>query len=199
MSKESLQPIINFINNLKKPCLFIAHNGFLFDYKHLMRCMKACDVVFGGEECYFGDSLIEFRKTRTSKNYQLETLYKKYVTKDFIQKHTALDDCEKLSILLQNRWEIMLEIARNAKPFNHMYEMKTKPRITKNYNPTFIITASSPEDTEYQFLMRYRERYRQKKIRQTEEPKFKKKKIVLDSQKIPKRRHKKWQYKRCAL
>ena len=194
MSKESLKPITSFIKNLTKPCLFIAHNGFAFDYKHLLRCMKECGVIFDGKECYFGDSLVEFRKTKTKSNgmekpnYRLENLYKKYVSKEFIQKHTALDDCEKLSILLQNRWDVMTQIIHNAKDFKQMYEITKTESLSKqfgNYNPDHVITASSSEDTEYQFLIRYNKKCRQRNEKQKDEPKSKKKRN-LNLTKTPK-------------
>ena len=194
MCKESLKPIEYFIKNITKPCLFIAHNGFAFDYKHLAKYMKKYDIVFGGKECYFGDSLIEFRKTKDEKkpveraSFRLEHLYKAYVEKDFNQKHTALDDCEKLSILLQNRWDVMVQIARNAKDFKWVCEItktKTSPKSEEHGDKSLI---SSTEDTEYQLLIEYVKNCRERQERKLDEPKIKKKKNNDVNTKIPVRR-----------
>ena len=201
MNKESLKPIAEFIENLTKPCLFIAHNGFAFDYKHLARYMKKYNITFGGKECYFGDSLVEFRKAKDEKNsierlsFRLEHLYKTYVEKDFCQKHTALNDCEKLSILLQNRWDVMVQIARNAKDFKWVCEITETKTPSQSEEKGGKSLVSSTDNTEYQLLIEYvkhcRERYEEK----TDEPKIKKKKINDANTKTPIRRIRKNKYR----
>ena len=135
--QEAINQFIYFLKNLSNmKVILVAHNGFAFDFKFIIRDAYRYnfDIAFKFNIFGFVDSLNLIKDKINKPSYSLENLSKELIPNyNLTTAHNAIFDVRCVKKVLQNLGFNQIDLAKNCIEFS-VYETKSKISNILNYN-----------------------------------------------------------------